>query len=75
MIIKFDKNSGRILSITRAGKIGEAENVLKVNETKLPKDFLKMFALGKYLVKEGKIIKNKKFVKPKNVKSDNEIEP
>jgi hypothetical protein len=75
MIIKYDINSGRILLITRAGKIRETENVLKVEETKLPKDFLKMFALGKYLVKEGEIIKNKKFVKPKNVKSDKEIEP
>jgi len=75
MIIKFDKNSGRIFSIARAGKIREAENVLKVSETKLPKDFLEMFALGKYLIKEGKIVKIKNFVKPKIVKRDKEIEP
>jgi len=64
MDIKFDKKSGRILSCTIEGKIAKTGEVLTVDETMLPEDFIAMFPLGKYLVKKGEIIENPKFVMP-----------
>jgi hypothetical protein len=57
MEIKYD-NKGRILACSvLAGK--ENGKVLKISESKLPRDFLATFALGKYLVKNKKIVANK----------------
>ncbi len=65
MDVKFNQDTGRILSCTIEGKIERAEDVLTINDAALPKDFVAMFPLGKYLVKKGAIVESKKFVMPK----------
>jgi hypothetical protein len=56
MDIKFDLNTGRILSCTIEGKIDKADNVITVDDVVLPEDFMSMFPLGKYLVRDGDIV-------------------
>ena len=75
MYIKFEINSGRIFSVSNSGKDVKTENILIIDDDKLPKDFMNYFALGKYLIKGDKISKNKNFVAPKKVKRKKSIEP
>jgi len=65
MDIKFDLRSGRILSCAVEGKLAKAEDILTVTDSLLPQDFMSMFSLGKYVVKDGEIVENKKFAMPK----------
>jgi hypothetical protein len=64
MEIKFD-NKGRIVSCSIKEKEKKGKYILNIQEDKLPADFLATFALGKYFVHNGKIVKNKKFRLPK----------
>jgi len=60
MDIKFVKESGRILSCVIEGKVEKSDDVIRVANDVLPKDFLAMFPMGKYLVRRGKIVENMK---------------
>lgn len=61
MDIRFVKENGQILSCVIEGKITKTDDVITIANSDLPKDFLVMFSLGKYLIKKGKIVENKKF--------------
>jgi len=74
MNIKYHKKSNRILSISKSGVIGKADQVIAINDSELPKDFMKTFGLGKYLIKKGKLIKNNKFVMPGKKSPQEKIE-
>lgn len=65
MDLKFDKNTGRILSCIVSGKLPPSEEVLSLAEEELPEDFMATFPLGKYLVKNGEIVENKKIARAK----------
>jgi len=70
MDIKFDRKSGRILSCTVEGKTAKADDVMSIDEALVPPDFMTMFPLGKYLVKNDEIVEKKNFKTPKS-----ELEP
>lgn len=75
MIIKFDKKSGRIISICMSEPIKPAESALSVDEADLPKDFMKTFAYGKYFIRKGKLTANTKFSMPRKKAKRIKIEP
>jgi len=66
MDIKFDQDTGRILSCTIEGKIEKTDNVITIDDAHLPADFMTMFPLGKYLVRDGEIIDKDAPEKPEN---------
>jgi hypothetical protein len=67
MVIKYDK-TGHILSCHADEIMVKGKNTLRVSDKTLPEDFLTMFALGKYFVRKGKIVENKKYRPPEAIK-------
>lgn len=66
MVIQYDEK-GRIFSCNAdkfEAKLKPGKLIIKVPDHGLPEDFQATFALGKYLVRKGIIIENKKFVPP-----------
>lgn len=74
MNIKFDERGG-IISCGNPSQIPAAENVIEVDDKVLPQDFLRTFALGKYIVdpKKKKLVENKKFKMPERPQSPDEL--
>ena len=68
MDIKYDLKTGRILSCTIEGKIEKTDNVVTLNDAQMPADFMTMFPLGKYLVRDGDIV-------DKDAPEQSEIQP
>jgi hypothetical protein len=73
MIIRYIED-GRILSCAQEFPGTEpdpassgTEPVLHIPEEKLPEDFLRTFAAGKYLVRKGKVVKNRAYKPPEPV--------
>jgi hypothetical protein len=73
MIIRYDED-GRILSCAQEFPGTEpdlassaAERVLHIPDQELPEDFLRTFAAGKYLVRKGKVVKNRAYKPPESV--------
>ncbi len=65
MDLKFDRATGRILACVVSGKLPPSEEILSIADQDLPEDFMAAFPLGKYLVKNGELVENKKFTRTK----------
>ncbi len=56
--IKYKQETGKIEAVALNGQM-VGENILFVD--KIPEDFFKNFSTGKYLIKNNKLIENKKY--------------
>jgi hypothetical protein len=71
MVIRYAED-GRIVSCTADDweteeAASEDEQVLRIHDEELPEDFVRTFAAGKYLVRKGKVVKNRAYQPPEPV--------